>query len=116
MTELTISTERHPHSDLVRIAGDLDRTTHDQLTATLQPLVSLHRPRIIVDAAKLSFCDSGGVRKLIDSQRQAESTGGGLRLIGVHGYLARLLTVAHLVDVFPPYGSFEHANRWPTFR
>lgn len=49
---------------------------------------------------------------MIASQRRAESSGGALRLIGVHGMLARLLTLTQLVDLFPPYAGLEQALRW----
>ncbi|MEU6729223.1 STAS domain-containing protein [Nonomuraea wenchangensis] len=62
---------------------------------------------------KLGFCDSHGLGVLIDAQRRAEKRGGALRLIGVQGTLARLLTVTQLVDLFPPYSDLSHASSWP---
>jgi hypothetical protein len=46
---------------------------------------------------------------MILTQRQAERRGGYLRLIGVHGPLARLLTLGGLVDTFPPYADLRQA-------
>ncbi|MEU6798135.1 STAS domain-containing protein [Nonomuraea wenchangensis] len=66
-----------------------------------------------VDAEELGFCDSHGLWVLIDAQRRAEKRGGALRLIGVQGTLARLLTVTQLVDLFPPYSDLSHASSWP---
>ncbi|MET7466618.1 STAS domain-containing protein [Nonomuraea sp. NPDC005501] len=113
MTPLTVSVRQRSGVDLVRLRGELDRGTLGQLATALRPPLDAPRPRIVVDVAGLRFCDSRGVRGLMEGQRQAEGAGGGLRLIGVRGTLARLLTVAHLVDRFPPYDSLEHASRWP---
>ncbi|MDR8412823.1 STAS domain-containing protein [Nonomuraea sp. 3-1Str] len=104
---------RHSGVDVVRLVGELDGHTLGRFAAALEPLLAAPRPRVVVDVTGLGFCDSGGLRELLGLQRRAESAGGALRLIGVHGSLARLLTVAQLVDRFPPYDSLEHACSWP---
>lgn len=113
VTPLVISVRRHSGVDVVRLVGELDGHTLGRFAAALEPLLAAPRPRVVVDVAGLGFCDSSGLRELLGLQRRAESAGGALRLIGVHGSLARLLTVAQLVDRFPPYDSLEHACSWP---
>ncbi|MGP4102549.1 STAS domain-containing protein [Nonomuraea sp. KM90] len=112
MTELSITVQQQPGFHVVRLEGELDRSTHPRLEQTLQELTTRTPPKIILDAAELAFCDSCGLQTLIRSQRRAEDRGGGLRLIGVHGPLARLLTITRLIDLFPPYTSLTQAA-WP---
>ncbi|MEV0145413.1 MULTISPECIES: STAS domain-containing protein [unclassified Nonomuraea] len=114
MTRLVIETERHGDVAVVRLTGELDLSTQHLLADALAEPLSAERPRIVVDTARLSFCDSSGLWQLINCQRQAEARGGGLRLIGVHGIMARLLVITQLVDQFPPYGTLERACQWST--
>jgi anti-sigma B factor antagonist len=72
-------------------------------------LLARGRTKIVVDVTRLAFCDCSGLNAFIAVQRQAERRGGYLRLVGVHGTLARLLTLAKLVDAFPPYADMWQA-------
>ncbi|MBB5783762.1 STAS domain-containing protein [Nonomuraea jabiensis] len=114
MTQLTITIKQRPRFALLGLAGELDHQTHLTLLHALDELLTASRPRIVVDTAQLEFCDSHGLWVLIEAQRRAEKRGGALRLIGVQGSLARLLTVTQLVDLFPPYSDLTHASAWPT--
>ncbi|GAA2266543.1 hypothetical protein GCM10010149_03520 [Nonomuraea roseoviolacea subsp. roseoviolacea] len=116
MGQLSIGVDRRAGFVLVRLGGEIDRNTWASLARTFTQLLSAERPRIVVDAAELRFCDSSGLWELISAQRRAEAAGGSLRLIGVHGVLARLLTITRLVDRFPPYSGLEEASRWPEGR
>ena len=113
MAGLSITVELHPVLSVVCLEGDLDRLTEPQLTRTFNRLLTDHTPKIIVDAAELHFCDSTGLWTFIMAQRRAGELGGGVRLVGAHGPLARLLAVTQLVDLFPPYASFAQAAHWP---
>jgi anti-anti-sigma factor len=113
MTELSITVHQQPGFHLVRLEGELDRSTHPRLEHTLQDLTTGENPKIILDAAELAFCDSCGLYTLLRSQRRAEDRGGALRLIGVHGTLARLLAITRLVELFPLYPSLAQAATWP---
>jgi anti-anti-sigma factor len=112
MTDLFIDVQLLPDCHVVHLDGELDRTTQQPLAQTFDQLLQADTPKIVVDVSGLAFCDSGGLWTLISSQRQAEERGGGLRLIGVHGALARLLTITQLVHLFPPYRSLAEATSW----
>lgn len=113
MTDLSITVEQRPAFCLVSLRGELDRFSQDDFSHALDRILARPEPRIVVDMARLGFCDSKGLWTLIQRQRRAESRGGSLRLIGVHGPLARLLMVTQLVDLFPPYADLAHASTWP---
>ncbi|MFC5828656.1 STAS domain-containing protein [Nonomuraea insulae] len=113
MTELSIDVQRLPGCHVVHLEGEVDRTTQQPLAQTFSRLLQADPPpKIVVDVTDLAFCDSGGLWTLIGSQRRAEERGGALRLIGVHGALARLLTITQLVHLFPPYRSLAQASTW----
>lgn len=113
MNLLTISIEQRSGFSLVALDGVLDHQTQPCLLRVFDRLLDEPTPRIVIDARELRFCDSHGLWVLISGQRRAEELGGAIRLIGVHGTLARLLTLTQLVDLFPPYASLAQAGTWP---
>jgi anti-anti-sigma factor len=113
MTHLSISVDHRHDFSVVSLAGDLDRASEPALCRALDHALTRRPPKIIIDAAGLGFCDSRGLWALITRQRHAETRGGSLRLIGVHGPLATLLTITQLVDMFPPYAGLDQAARRP---
>ncbi|GAA4976339.1 anti-sigma B factor antagonist [Nonomuraea thailandensis] len=113
MTQLTITVEQRSGFSLVALGGELDRQTRPGLLRVFSRLLDEPTPRIVINTRELVFCDCHGMGMLISGQRRAEERGGAVRLIGVHGPLARLLTVTQLVDRFPPYASLAQAGTWP---
>ncbi|MGR6919533.1 STAS domain-containing protein [[Actinomadura] parvosata] len=107
MTDLSIDVQRLPSCHVVHLEGELDRMTQPPLAETFARLLRSDTPKIVVDVTGLAFCDSGGLWTLIRALRRAEERGGALRLIGVHGALARLLTIAQLV-----YRNLTQAATW----
>ncbi|MGP4102200.1 STAS domain-containing protein [Nonomuraea sp. KM90] len=116
MTQLRITTEQRPGFSLVALDGSLDHQTRPDLQRVFDQLLNEPTPRIVINARDLSFCDSHGLWILISGQRRAEERGGAVRLIGVQGTLARLLTITQLVHLFPPYAGLTQAAAWPARR
>ncbi|MEU5864024.1 STAS domain-containing protein [Nonomuraea sp. NPDC047529] len=113
MTQLAITIDQRPGFSLVGLDGELDHQTRPDLLRVFDRLLDSPAPRIVIDTRELVFCDSHGLWALISGQRRAEQRGGAVRLIGVHGPLARLLITTQLVDLFPPYASLTQAGSWP---
>ncbi|HUR03172.1 MAG TPA: STAS domain-containing protein [Nonomuraea sp.] len=109
MTELVLRVIERPTCDVVCLDGELDLATETRLRRACADLLQRHHARIVMDVGGLDFCDCAGLAVLINVQGEAERQGGFLRLVGVHGPLARLLTAAELVDTFPPYSDLRQA-------
>ncbi|MFF4190210.1 STAS domain-containing protein [Nonomuraea sp. NPDC001831] len=112
MTELAINVQRLPGCHVVHLDGELDRLTRMPLARTLAELLEAERPKIVIDVTDLTFCDSCGLWALIVGQRQAEQRGGTVRLVGVHGPLARLLDITRLSRLFPSDDGPAEAASW----
>ncbi|MEU8383939.1 STAS domain-containing protein [Streptosporangium sp. NPDC048865] len=114
--ELSIGVD-HRHADcaVVTVTGDIDRNSSELLRETIEQLVSGYRPRIVVDAGGITFCDSTGLRVLLSGARLTSEAGGWLRLAGVSDVLKRLLQVTDLFSWFPVdpdvATSLDHATR-----
>ncbi|MGP3965728.1 STAS domain-containing protein [Nonomuraea sp. 3N208] len=94
---------------VLHLDGELDLATEPVFLDTCAQLLAGGQVKIVVDVSRLRFCDCTGLNALLAEQRQAEQRGGYLRLIGVQRPLARLLTLAELVDAFPPYADLRQA-------
>ncbi|GAB3135277.1 STAS domain-containing protein [Microbispora hainanensis] len=65
--------------------------------------------RLVVDASELTFCDSMGLRLLLETHDHAVEAGGFLKLAGVRGVFLRILTVTGLHAAFPIHETVEDA-------
>ena len=96
----------------VRLAlvGELTYGTVPLFTARLAEVLAPSRAQLLLDVARLDFCDSIGLSALIGAQRQARLVGGGVVLSGVHGCLARNLSVTGAGVLFTVVGSLDRTD------
>ena len=72
---LVVRVEDHPDLALVEVEGELDLDGAPGLCAAIQDRV---RDRVIVDLSGVDFCDSTGLKALIDAAREVAIGGGQL--------------------------------------
>ncbi|MFI6602960.1 STAS domain-containing protein [Nonomuraea sp. NPDC050536] len=100
MTDLCVEVERAPRAALVRLEGDLDKVSAPAFRTCLAGLAEEGCVEVVVDAARLAFCDSSGLWVLVEHQRALSGLGGSLQLTGVQGVLLRVLDVTGLRPLF----------------
>ncbi|SEG82369.1 anti-anti-sigma factor [Nonomuraea solani] len=91
----------------MQLTGDLDVTSTETLHEAIEAVLVGRPSAIEVDMADLRFCDSCGLRALLQAQRRTGGAGAALHLSHVHGPLERVLTITQLdeaftIDVPPP--------------
>ncbi|GAA4054484.1 STAS domain-containing protein [Nonomuraea soli] len=111
MVELVVEVERSGSAALVRIMGDLDKTTVPQLQRPLRDLITDGCTSLVIDTTELAFCDSSGLWLLLQTQQQIRQQGGAMRLDGVHGVLRRILEITGLSAAFPAEEAVPHNLR-----
>jgi anti-sigma B factor antagonist len=52
-------------SPVVRLNGELDMATAEELEAALQPLIDRHTRRLVMDASDLEFADSSAIALMV---------------------------------------------------
>jgi anti-sigma B factor antagonist len=92
---LTVAVDRHPGTVLIDVAGDLDLDGAPSLCAAIEdgrnPLGPDH---VIVDLSRVSFCDSTGLKALIDASREVTIAGGQLvAIVPEEGPVRRVITL-----------------------
>lgn len=97
----TVTCEQFGDTAVVTLTGELDTTRCDELDETLAGALSDGCAHLILDTTELTFCDSMGLRSLLEFKERAQRAGGWLRLVGVRGVLKRLLEVTGVAFVIP---------------
>lgn len=104
---LEIRTERKGEASVVRLIGELDLAVSDRVPQDLND--ELLRTFVVLDLSALEFCDSSGLRVLLDARRRAELLGGDLRLADLSMAVARVLELAEATGRFRIYPDVEAA-------
>jgi anti-anti-sigma factor len=86
----------------IRIAGDLDWDTADQLTRAATACLGTAPvpPGLLLDCARLTLCDSLGLSSLLMIHRQAGEVGVRLYLVNRPAALQRLLQITGTDHIF----------------
>lgn len=98
---LAITSEQFGDTAIVSLTGELDTTRCALLGETLSAHLAGGRPHLVIDVTGLTFCDSMGLRTILEYVDRAAKAGGWMRLAGVQGVLKRLLEVTGVAFVIP---------------
>jgi anti-sigma B factor antagonist len=105
MTTWRIDTELPGDSEVVlRLVGDLDLASCDELDAVLRGFQLDGRPNITLDLSGLTFMDSSGLRPIVAAGQRARMSGGSLlirRPPKQVRHVLELAGVAHLLTFTP---------------
>jgi anti-anti-sigma factor len=99
---LSISVRHDATGDArVRVAGDVDLATVDQLDHDIQTVVEAEQTTsIVVDLADVAFLDSSGIASLLKGRRLADTAAKPYRITGATGMVRQVLDLtgvwAHL--------------------
>jgi anti-anti-sigma factor len=110
MPEFTVG-EQHQSGGVVVVAvsGELDIGTAPRVEDCLAYLTATGHHRLVLDAARLSFCDAAGIRVMVRARMRADERGGWLRLAAVSARLRWLLDILALRTYLPVYDTVAHA-------
>lgn len=100
--QLVVHVTHHEETDcaVLTVEGDIDRTSSPLLREAIRGLIEESRPKIVLDAGGITFCDSNGLRTLLGGMTMAFDAGGWMRLAGVRGPFERLLRMTDLYSFF----------------
>src|SRR5207248_7192898 len=87
-----------------------DLTTAPELLQALTSLVDDGRRYLVVDLARLEFCDSSGLSVLVRVKNRLDEVGGEVALATPTPIVERVLEVSGLAEVFGTYRSVDKAK------
>jgi len=85
---------------LLTVDGEVDHHTAPQLRAALDRVPFAPGQLLVVDLARLTYCDSTGITALVTAHQQARAAGSSLTLAAVSPGLSRVLEIAGLDQLF----------------
>ncbi|PDP86231.1 anti-anti-sigma factor [Glycomyces fuscus] len=97
-----ISIRREDGVVIVTPVGEMDAVTSPALADVLDGVLSVEPPRgVVVDLAKVGFCDSRCIGVLVSAYRQARDLGVGLVVAEPQQQVNRLFVIAGIDQVIP---------------
>ena len=97
-----------------KLDGELSHATRAPALELLTDAVNRGESKIVLDLSDLGFCDSAGLRLLIQLNERARAAGGWLRLAAPTPSMSRILAMTNLDRVLALYPSVRDAVDWPT--
>lgn len=83
------------------LAGELDSDEAPKLREAVADAVRRHPAQPIgLDAGRLEFLDSGGIRALIESRQESEAAGSRLTVVAVSTIVYQVLEISGLLSIF----------------
>ncbi|MFE3761739.1 STAS domain-containing protein [Streptomyces sp. NPDC059104] len=95
---------------VLTLTGELDHDTAAPLREALEAAVA-PGGRMVVDMARLDFCDSTGLNALLHARLSVQEAGGRLELAGLSGPVARMFRITGADGVFPVHADVARALR-----
>jgi len=97
---LSIAHDEHDRQTVLIIDGDLDLDTAPQLASMALGLVEAGAPDIIVDASRVRFCDSSGLKAFVQISNRLRATSGQLAIAAPPPAVRSVLEISGLVEAF----------------
>ncbi len=94
---------------IVAVAGRIDAEAARQLGERLAALINAGQSRVLIDAAKVDYIGSMGLRTLLIATRLASDSHGRLALCGLTGPVRRVVELGGFGDVFERHASRDEA-------
>jgi anti-sigma B factor antagonist len=90
------------HAEVCRIDldGEIDLATASDLTAVIEQVSPVPGRVLVLDAARVTFCDCAGLTALLVQHRRLRDGGGALAIVYPPPVLRRLLDAVGLADEF----------------
>lgn len=84
---------------VLRLAGEIDITTADSVTAAVDRCLRDRPARLCLDLRAVTFCDCAGARALRQARQQATAAGTAVRVAGLSPPVRRLLALLEATDL-----------------
>jgi anti-anti-sigma factor len=94
--ELSIDVQPTPSEVTLSLVGEIDLSTAPRLSSIVTELLKEAPPRVVLDMAGVTFCDSQGLGMLVVLSRKAALAQSCLVLTNVGDFLLRVLDITGL--------------------
>jgi anti-anti-sigma factor len=106
---LNLTTECHNGRAVVRLRGELDIATVDDLRRHLRAARRTYGEHVILDLTDLEFMDSHGLSAIVSCHKAVTAAAGSLALVSPRPIVRRTLEITGLDRRLDVFDSFEEA-------
>ncbi|MDX2565260.1 STAS domain-containing protein [Streptomyces sp. TX20-6-3] len=110
MSPLTITTRDAATGPVLEITGELDHHTAPELRQAVNDTTVAAGQLLVLDLARLDFCDSSGISALLSARSHTTEQGAGIALAAVPANTARILRIVGLDRVFTIHDDVKAAT------
>ena len=110
--DLHVNVTTRPDAVVVALTGELDLAAADRLLDAVGD-VDRHAACVIVDMSGVRFCDSSGMRWLLQLRRKVTDRGADFYVTGTQGIVAEALSLTGIAEILhsPPPDRWDHPAR-----
>jgi anti-sigma B factor antagonist len=106
---MEISERKVGEACIVGITGRLDSGTSDSLGQRLHQLIDRGERRMVIDAEKLDYISSTGLRVLLVAAKNLKTINGRIVLSSLKPHILEVFEIAGFKSIFPIYGNTDQA-------
>lgn len=108
MDEFSVSSELNEGVSIVTVTGRVDSVTAAALDTELAKIVSTHK-QIVLNLKGVDYLSSAGVRAVVRALRNAEKSGGGVKLANIPNVVAEVLETVGMMQALEVYPTVDEA-------
>jgi anti-sigma B factor antagonist len=109
MENLFINTDNTQNVSIMNVKGRIDSNTAPELDSALSNLLSSNRNKIVLNLQAVDYLSSAGLRALVRALKDAQKSGGDLRLASVSEPIEVILRTVGMLQMFKLYPSDQEA-------
>jgi anti-anti-sigma factor len=109
MDNLLIVTDNTRNVAIMNVKGRVDSNTAPELDSALENLLSNNRNKIVLNLQAVEYLSSAGLRALVKALKDAQKSGGDLRLASVSEPIEVILRTVGMMQMFKLFSTSEEA-------
>lgn len=96
---------------VMELPETLNHIQGEKFVAEIQPLLEVHRPRIVLDCSQVQQMDSAGIETLLYCMQEAMKRDGDLKLAAVSPAAATIMELMRVDRLFEVFETAEEASK-----
>jgi len=109
MANLFINTDNTQNVSIMQVKGRIDSDTAPELDSALSNLLNSNRNKIVLNLQAVDYLSSAGLRALVKALKDAQKSGGDLRLVSVSEPIEIILRTVGMLQMFKLFSTSEEA-------
>ena len=109
MSYLSIETDNTQNISVMKVMGRVDSETAPQFDSALSELLNGNRNKIVLNLQGVEFLSSAGLRAMVKALKDAQKSGGDVRLASVSQPIEVILRTIGMLQMFKMFPTSEEA-------